>query len=1333
MIHHKTNRPHCLQAFLLTLTLCFLPALRPAAMSTHLFRSDALSSNLPTAVCQDRAGFLWVATEHGLNRFDGYTFHTYTHDDALPTSLADNHVHQIVYTAQGDLWICSDRLQVYDPVTDSFRLVPDEQRRPVTVADMVLTADSTLVAVTYHGELYRCDPATFTLHPLTALTRALQMDDTRFLTVDADGHTLWIGGGEGLARLDMLTSRVARYDAAQTGHSQIGGAYLAPDHTLYIYTPVTVLRYLRADNRFERLAFPKTGEIQSYRCMTGDGGDGFYLGTFGSGVYHYQPAEGRFSHVSLSLRRTDVSTMNVSALYLDRDQRLWVGWFQRGVMYAQPTEDPFITHAIEAFAWDNHSPVSLLAPAADGQLWVGQVNNGLHRLRPDGTQTLQCLPLTTPIAMKEDRAGRLWVGLYDQGAGQLDPTTGRYTELPEFSNRRVRAIDEDPQGNLYFAVFNHGIYTRRPDGTVTVTLPDSLNSHETMTLLVDSRNRLWIAGYQGLRGYDLTRHRALTVPGIPDLPGALVNRIAEDPGHRLWLATSHGLFHYDPATQTARRFSQAEGFPCDMICDVLPTPDGDVWMSTYHGLLRYQPVLGQMALYSHGAGLETSAYLRMVSCALPGGRLFFGSDDGFVSFRPQDINEVDALTPVHVSQIDIPLDHAMAHADSVRLSSYTVDMTERLHLRAGEKVVALSFLTMDRIRHENLCLQYRIVRGNATDAQWITVREGENTIQLGPLTAGRYDFEVRTTVNGVNSPLRHFHIRVDYPWYLSWWMILINVLILGVIVTLAVVNYLNYRRRVHNEERIRLFINLTHELRSPTTLILTPLQDLMRRTQAPDTARTLRAMYRNGSRLLQMLNQILDVRKIDKGKMQMHFSETDLVSYVHDIYHVYEYEAEKRGIRFTFQAEEPEMMVYVDREQFDKVIYNLLTNAFKYVANDGSIEVALRHQSAAGRQPGSVCITVTDNGPGIDPAEIRRIFERFYQGGNARGELRAGFGIGLNLSHDIVRLHHGRISVANRTDGLTGCVFTVILPTGRAHLRDDEILASHTQYVSVDPVGKVLPQWGDEEARRRASGKRIAATLLIADDDEEMRRYLQQTLEADYRILLCADGAEALEQTIRQQPDLVISDISMPRVDGFELLNRLKNNSATSHIPIILLTSLQEHESKIAGLQKGADAYLQKPFDLAELQALVQGLIDTRSRLKGHFEGAQEQADKVVKVELQGANDQLMENVMRVINEHFSDAELNVEYLADQVGMSRTQLHRRIKEVTGLSCGEFIRNFRMQQAARLLREGDVYVAQIGYAVGYTNPAHFSTAFKKYYGVSPSEYAGREAEGEAKED
>jgi DNA-binding response OmpR family regulator len=415
------------------------------------------------------------------------------------------------------------------------------------------------------------------------------------------------------------------------------------------------------------------------------------------------------------------------------------------------------------------------------------------------------------------------------------------------------------------------------------------------------------------------------------------------------------------------------------------------------------------------------------------------------------------------------------------------------------------------------------------------------------------------------------------------------------------------------------------------------------------------------------------------------------------------------------------------------VVYNLLSNAFKFVADGGEISVGISERETD--RGAEVDIRVTDNGPGIDPAEVDRVFERFYQApANKTG--RVGFGIGLNLCYNIVRLHHGTISVANRTDGQTGAVFTISLPVGSDHLSADELLQGESAFTSADPVKLIaagieaVPAGEESDGKDKAPRRRYTHTVLVADDDKEIVDYLSRALGVRYRVIACADGAEALNKTIERLPDVVISDINMPKVDGFSLLTRLKSNNITSHIPVILLTSLSEHENKVTGLQKGADAYIDKPFDVEELMAHVQGLIDTRAKLRGKFAGEQDQRGKVEQVRMQGVSDRLMEKVMQVINEKFSDPELNVEFLAEQVGMSRTQLHRRMKEITGLSCGDFIRNFRMEQAARLLREGDVYVSQICYAVGFSNATHFSTAFRKNFGVSPSEYVQGAAAGPA---
>jgi signal transduction histidine kinase/DNA-binding response OmpR family regulator/ligand-binding sensor domain-containing protein len=1291
---------------------------------TKLFRSNELSSTLITKIEQDKHGFIWVATEYGLNRFDGYTFHLYYNQPDNPKSLADNSVHNVVATPDGSLWVCSSRLQRYDPVCDRFDNV-DADGVGVGIADMEMCGDSAIYAVGYDGALYRYDSATRSLRLLSGAKQKTDGIGYYFVSEDPDGKSLWIGGRDGLMRMNRHTLKAKRYGKSELGHTQTSAIYIDGNGTMYIVTPVNILRYDRLTDTFSKLPIDKPISLKSFRCISNKGCCTLMFGTFGSGSYRYNTKDGTASRISIEVNHNDISAIDVSSIFCDRDNNLWIGCFQKGVALIPHRPTSFAEVDGASLSFDNHYPLSLLADAGNGEVWIGQGNNGLHLVSVDGRLLKSYLPNATPIAIHRDSKQRLWVGLYDEGVGVLNTANGTIDKLREFPYKRVRAIDEDSLGNIYFAMFNYGIHSFNIYSGATNALPAELNTPQVMTLRVDSHGLLWIGSYEGLKCYDTAKRCAVSLPDTHSPVGSLVNTIAEDSHGDMWIATSAGLYHYLRGENSFHRIRKADGLPDDMVCDVQVTTDDEVWISTYKGICCYKPVSNQFFVYSRGNGLNGMAFLRSVGAYTSAGQMLFAYDDGYIHFNPQQIDEVEPLSQLYLSSVALPFAKLHSADDSVRVSAYTAEMNRKLRLKYDENVVVLRFLSLDHIGNDNLCLQYRF--SNLQGSGWITCREGENSIQLGPLSPGHYDLEVRTTVSGVNSPSRHYEIVIGHPWYTSWWMWCVYALIAIAFVYQLFVGYNNYLIRRRNEERIRFFIDLTHELRSPTTLMLSPLQELVRREWDEETGRLLRAIYRNGNRLLQLLNQILDVRKIDKGRMFIYCSETNIVQYVRDVFHVFEYEAEKRHIRFTFTAPADDIPLYIDRAHFDKVIYNLLTNAFKFVKNGGEIGVELSQTD--GTHGDSLLIRVSDNGPGIDKEQVDKVFERFYQAPANKAAGRVGFGIGLNLCYNIVRLHHGTISVGNRTDGTTGAVFTITMPMGRDHLSDDELLKGESYVVSADPVKLIMSRGEEEEKESRGKRTRPSHTVLIADDDEDLLEYLRRSLSAKYRVVTCANGAEALSKSIEIVPDVVISDISMPEVDGFSLLTRLKNNSTTSHVPVILLTSLSEHENKILGLQKGADAYLEKPFDMEELEVRIQSLISTRTKLRGKFAGEQEQEGRLNKIEIRGVNEQLMEQVMKVINENLSEPELSVEFLAKQVGLSRTQLHRRMKEITGLSCGDFIRNIRMKEAARLLKEGDIYISQICYAVGYANPTHFSTAFKKYYGVTPSEYVASVGEGD----
>ena len=496
------------------------------------------------------------------------------------------------------------------------------------------------------------------------------------------------------------------------------------------------------------------------------------------------------------------------------------------------------------------------------------------------------------------------------------------------------------------------------------------------------------------------------------------------------------------------------------------------------------------------------------------------------------------------------------------------------------------------------------------------------------------------------------------------------------------------------------------------TLIISPLETLLKRDYDETTSKALRSMYKNANRIIGLINQLLDIRKIDKGQMQIACSETDLVGFIDDLFQTFDYQSEKR---------KKELPVWIDRNNFDKVLVNIFSNAFKYTPDHGEITVKLttgNNKKETGALRNYAEITVLDTGEGIDENKLEKIFERFYQASADLASAPIGFGIGLNLCRLLVELHHGTIVASNRKDRKGSC-FVIRIPIGNSHLKKEEMV----EQLAMNRVALQTPSYElmEDTGKRKSGRSKTHYKVLIVDDDEDVREFLQAELGGMYRVFACRNGAEGLQIALKQLPDLIVSDVVMPEMDGFTLVRKLKGNNNTSHIPVILLTSKTEHTDRIQGLDKGADAYLTKPFVVEELSTLIASLIANRMLLKGKYSGAQDQEDKVKAVEVKSNDEILMERVMKVVNGHLDNPELNVEMLAEQVGLSRVQLHRRMKELTGIPASEFIRNIRLKQAAVLLKDKKMNISQVAYAVGFTNHTHFSTAFKRFYGVSPTDY------------
>ena len=585
--------------------------------------------------------------------------------------------------------------------------------------------------------------------------------------------------------------------------------------------------------------------------------------------------------------------------------------------------------------------------------------------------------------------------------------------------------------------------------------------------------------------------------------------------------------------------------------------------------------------------------------------------------------------------------------------------------------------------------------------------------------------------NGISTPERCFKVVIHAPWYRTPLAYIIYILALAALFwwyrkqhNRKEQDRLRLQAHIHAEEladtKLKFFMNISHEIRTPMTLIVTPLMSLIKQDNDPHRRSIYETIRRNAERILGLINQMMDLRKIDKGQMQMRMCETELITFIGDIYTLFAQQAKSKNIQFTYEHDTQVLPVWIDRDNFDKIIVNLLSNAFKFTHAGGKINLNVMHDIT------TVRISIRDDGDGIPEDKIAHIFERFYQAPLHADERNIGTGIGLDLTRSLVELHHGTITVHNNTDD-KGCTFTVTIPMGNSHLKPEEMIEEKHEEAAVEvipeeePVTKLsenvtpeLPKFGKRQH------------IIIVEDDAEIRDYLQIELSSDY-VTTCENGRSGLAETLKTLPDLVITDVMMPEMDGKTMCSKVKSNPTTAHIPVIMLTAKSRDEDQLEGLETGADAYLMKPFNMEILRRTIVNLIHTHQMLQLKY-GRNDQLEELVDdIQLKTADDKLLERVMNVINKNLNNSDLSVDDIADEVGISRVHLHRKMKELTGQTPHDFIRNIRLKKAAQLLSTANRNVSEVMYSCGFSNAASFSTVFKKMYGMSPREFMNEHLE------
>lgn len=1326
-----------------------------------------LSNSLINTIYQDKKGFIWIATEDGLNKFDGNKFNIYKHVADDSTSIVTNYVRCLLEDSKGRFWVtCVNAVQLYDRNTDSFRTVPFRLKKGVVSPHItaIIERENKEIWISTLGQgIMRLQNNEFV--PVNQLNSMIgsyfintiykDREEKIWISTENKGLFLYSPNENTLKRFtspkNLTSDAISSFCEDRTGQLFIGtinGGLMTVNKASLIFTPVLY----------------KGKNDLNIKTLMADSKNNLYIGTEGDGMKRYDRESNQIIDCPVDIGIFDLSLSKVHSILEDKDENLWLGIFQKGLLFTPCKQNKFNYIGYKAYNKNSIGSNCVMAICRDekGTIWVGTDNDGLYAIDDAGNQLTHSkdtgntnLAPSNIMCLLEDSQNQLWAGSYFSGLAIIDRSTGRSKVVKELSDRakkgrneKIFCLLEDGEKNIWVGTYGSGIYKM----SLTQKILKHYHSDKTESddwhtnqlcndwvncMIQDNKGLLWIGTSNGLGCLDPKKETFINFLSTNNLlPRLFVHALVQDKNDLIWIGTSEGLYCFNKKDEKLTSYTIKDGLPSNVICGIVEDEKGNLWISTHQGISKLLPHTHTFINYYASDGLQGNEFTRGAYYKDQHGKVYFGGISGITSFYPNEITEQKKKIKVEITDFMLG-NHSVKKGDK----SGSRMITDTLVMDATQFTLAynygsfsLEFSTLEYFSPEKIIYQYKI---EGIDKEWMNTNAGVNRVTYTSLSPGKYTFMVRAKANESVSDIRKVLIIITPPWYQMGWATLIWLLLACALLYTLIMYFMSRIRRkqelterIHQEEineaKLQFFTNISHEIRTPMTLIISPLEKLIAKGDR-EMQSTYLMIYRNAQRILRLINQLMDIRKLDKGQMHLKFRETDMVGFINNLMQTFEYQSKQKNITFSFEHKMQELKVWIDLNNFDKIVLNVLSNAFKYTPEYGEINIRLttgEDEEADFPLKQYVEITISDTGIGIDKEKIEQVFERFYQINNDLTKSNFGTGIGLHLSRSLIELHHGIIRAENREE-CTGTRFIIRIPLGNSHLKTDELESGNDHATSTASLTKkeLINAFPEQKEERKSFKKRTKNQyrIVVVEDDDEIRHYISNELENDFHISECINGKEALDFILKKKPDLIISDIMMPEMDGMTLCKKVKQNININHIPVVLLTAKSQTEDRIEGLETGADAYLIKPFNMELLRTTLFNLIGNRKRLKSQQANEQFMEKKMVKTERKSNDEILLDKIVKIVNERISDPELNVEMLAASIGLSRVHMHRKMKEMTNQSTKDFIKNIRLKQAANLLIENNLTVSEVAYATGFSTISHFSNSFKDFYGVSPTEY------------
>jgi signal transduction histidine kinase/ligand-binding sensor domain-containing protein/DNA-binding response OmpR family regulator len=1298
---------------------------------------NSLVDNRIRGIFEDKCGILWVSMMDNFTTYDPGT-EKFSDDNPVfhknipvPVSLID----RVRQDKAGNIWLLSDERGIYFYSTAGDSIVhlihsdsDDSSIQAGEISSVAVDSENNYWIIGFNGILEKIDGRSFKVtYRSSYFNEKISERNSYQLFIDTD-NDLWF------------------YST-----SNAYGIYLfSPEKEEFIWFNTGSQRYHINNNIVNDIIQDKAGL--------------FWIGTDHGGINLINKKD-----FSLHILQNDpddkhsLSQNSINEIYMDDEGIIWIGTFKKGVCYYHENLYRFQLYRHQP---DNpnslpYDDVNCFQEDEKGNLWIGTNGEGLcyfdrqkntfkqFRHNPANPNSISSDVI---VSMYYDRDKILWIGTFYGGLNRFDGISFKhYKNEPgnpkSLISNHIWEILEDTDDNFWIGTLGSGIelFDKK---TETFThfgngLNDLSDADFILHLSEDSRKNIWVGTSNGIDRYNLRDKSVLHYANIPgdtsSLTDNVVNWILEDSRGLIWAATSEGLNLLEKDGKKFQRIYTKDGLPDNTILSILEDQSGSIWVSTSSGISNIREIKKTSAgnykmdfyNYNQSDGLQGKEFNEGVALKTKQGELIFAGPDGFNIVQPEAIefnNKPPRLVFTGFQVFNKPIGINQKINGRVILNQAINDVS-KVTLKHFEDVITIEFAALNYIHPQKNKYRYKLEGFNK---EWMDLSGLERKATYTNLDPGEYIFRVIASNNdGVwNTDGISLMIIVKPPiWKTKGALVLYALLLFSAMIFLRRLILVNERIRFRNQQekveakrrheidllKIRFFTNVSHEFRTPLSLIITPLEKMLKKTEDENQRSQLKLIYRNSKRLLNLVNQLLDFRRMEVQKIDLKPSYGDLVKFINEIYQTFTDLAEKKNIHFSFHSTSGEFYSFFDFDKLEKIIFNLLSNAFKFTPEGKEIEIGLSIPESSVENPGStikdrIVIMVRDTGIGIPSDKQAKVFDRFFQADNPASMVSQGSGIGLSLTKEFVNLHNGEISLESEPG--KGSTFTVILPllTGESE--------NAAKPVDLIPGAESMEEQEFFSSTEQSSDEKKSLVLLVEDNDD-FRFYLKDNLKLKYNVIEASDGKEGIEKAFSSHPDLIVSDVMMPVTDGFELCRELKANAVTSHIPIILLTARMAEQKRLEGYETGADDYITKPFSFEILESRMHNLIVQRDRLRKSFQ-------KHFKIEpgeigITSLDEKLINKALKLVEDNMNDSNFSVEKMSRELGMSRVHLYKKLSAITGKTPIEFIRIMRLKRAAQLLQKSQLTVAEVAFEVGFNDPRYFSRYFKTEFGILPSQY------------